>query len=94
MLNAIDIGSMPFACLFYVIKFQKSAKSCTKCAHIFKNCLNTFTMITMDPLYHLYESTLNIDGKRLMICNLAKSIPFLIPIFPDPLCVDSWWVYT
>ena len=94
MLNAIDIATMPFACLFYIIKFQKLVKLCTKCAHVSKNCLDSFMIIILDALYHLYESTLNIDGRRLVILNLAKSFPGLIPIFPEPLCVDSRWVYT
>ncbi len=91
MLDAIDTASMPFACLFYVIRFQKSAKLCTKCAQFSKNCLNSFVMIIMDPLYHLYESTLNIlvDGRIPVIFYLAKSYPCLIPIFPGSLCVDS-----
>ncbi len=89
MLDAIDTASMPFTCLFYVIKFQKSAELCTKCAQFSKNCLNSFLIIIMDALYHLYESTLNIDGRRPVIFNLAKSFAFLIPIFPDQLCVDS-----
>ena len=89
MLNAMDIASLPFACLFCVIKFEKLAKLCTKCAQFSKNCLNYFMVIIMDDLYHFYESTLNIDGRNPVIFNLAKSFPCLIPIFPDPLCVDS-----
>ena len=80
---------MPFVCLLYVFKLQKMAKLCTKCAQFSKNCLNYFMVIIMDAFYHLYESTLNIDGRRPVIFNLAKSFPCLISIFPDPLCVDS-----
>ena len=72
-----------------VIMFQKSAKLCTKCAQFFKHCSNPFMVIIMEALYNLYESTLNIDGRRLVIFNLAQSFPCLIRIFPDPLCVDS-----
>ncbi len=89
MLNAIDIASMPFVCLFYVFKLHKWAKLCTKCTQFSKNSLNSFMVIIMDALYHLYESTLNIDGRRPVIFNPAKSFPCLIPIFPDPLCEDS-----
>ncbi len=89
MLNAIDIASLPFACLFFVIKFEKLAKLCTKCAQFSKNCLNYFMVIIMDDLYNFYESTLNIDGRNPVIFNLANSFPGLIPIFPEPLCVDS-----
>ncbi len=89
MLNAIDRASMPFVRLFYVTKFEKLAKLCTKCAQFSNNCVNYFMVIIMDDLYHFYESTLNIDGRNLVTFILAKSFPCLLPILPDPLCVDS-----
>ena len=66
---------------------KKSAKLCTKCAQFLRTAwILSFTMIIRHAINHLYESTLDIDGKRLVIFNLAMSFPCLIRIFPDPLC--------